>query len=146
MASGWIDISIPIRNGMVCWPGDPSVSIERLREIKGGYHANVSSMVMGSHTGTHMDGPVHFLPKAKGVDSVSFPAIIGRARVIEIWDPKVIRPEELRSHRIRRGERVLLKTRNSGRCWRTPSFIKDFVALSAEAAHFLAERRVQTLG
>jgi arylformamidase len=146
MAPGWIDISVPIRNGMVRWPGDPAVRIERLREIKGGYHANVSAMVMGSHTGTHMDGPVHFLPRAKGIDSVPFPAIIGRARVIEIKDPEVIRPEELRPHRIRRGERVLLKTRNSGRAWRASRFIRDFVALSNEAAQFLRKRRVQTVG
>lgn len=146
MTSAFIDITVPVRSGMVHWPGDPAVRVERLRGIEEGYPANVSALVMGSHTGTHMDGPVHFLPRAKGVDSVCFPAIIGRARVIGVQDPRVIGPEELRAHRVRRGERILLKTANSGRCWRSSRFIRDFVALSHEAARFLVERRVQTVG
>ncbi len=146
MGSEWIDISIALRTGMVRWPGDPPVRIERIRAIEGGYHANVSAITMGSHTGTHMDAPVHFWPKGSGVDQLPFSAVIGRARVIEIKDPHVIHPHELRLHRVRRGERILLKTRNSTRSRRTSSFLRDFVALSREAAEFLAERRVQTLG
>ncbi len=146
MGSEWIDISIALRAGMVRWPGDPPVRIERIRAIEGGYHANVSAITMGSHTGTHMDAPVHFLPRGCGVDQLPFSAVIGRARVIEIKDPEVIHPQELCLNRIRRGERILLKTRNSSRARRTSSFIRDFVALSREAAEFLAERRVQTLG
>ncbi len=146
MGSEWIDISIALRTGMVRWPGDPPVRIERIRAIEGGYHANVSAITMGSHTGTHMDAPVHFWPKGSGVDQLPFSAVIGRARVIEIKDPHVIHPHELRLHRVRRGERILLKTRNSSRARRTSSFLRDFVALSREAAEFLAERRVQTLG
>lgn len=146
MGSEWIDISIALRTGMVRWPGDPPVRIERIRAIEGRYHANVSAITMGSHTGTHMDAPVHFLPRACGVDQLPFSAVIGRARVIEIKDLEVIHPQELRLNRVRRGERILLKTRNSSRARRTSSFLRDFVALSREAAEFLAERRVQTLG
>ncbi len=101
---------------------------------------------MGAHSGTHMDAPAHFLAAGKGIDQVPFPAIVGRARVIEIQDPQTIRPEELRSSRIRRGERLLLKTGNSARCWSTPSFVRDFISLSTEAANFLADRKVSTVG
>ena len=146
MNHSWIDISVPIRTGMVHWPGDPPVRLKQVQKISRGDVANVSTLIMGSHTGTHMDAPVHFLSAGRGVDAVPFPAIIGRARVIEIKDPEVIRPDELRLNRIRRGERILLKTRNSARCWQTSFFIRDFVALSKEAARFLAERRVQTVG
>ena len=73
-------------------------------------------------------------------------ATIGRAREIEIRDPESIKPEELRPHRIQRGERVLFKTRNSARCWQTDDFVEDFVYISQEAARYLAAQQVQTIG
>ena len=44
-------------------------------------------------------------------------AAIGSVRVIPIRNRKSIRTDELVRHSIRRGERVLFKTRNSGRRW-----------------------------
>ncbi len=57
-----------------------------------------------------------------------------------------IKPEELARNRIRRGERVLFKTRNSLRVWQTDTFIEDFVFISDEAARFLVERSVRVVG
>lgn len=71
---------------------------------------------------------------------------VGPARVIAIRDSKVITSEELRQHQVRPGERLLFKTRNSTRCWKTDRFIKDFVSLSPEAARFIAQRRVRLVG
>jgi arylformamidase len=106
----------------------------------------VSKLSMGSHTGTHMDGPFHFLLEGKGLDEMPLDAAIGRARVIEIRDPESIKPDELRSHNIRQGERLILKTQNSTRCWQTDTFVEDFVYLSQEAARYLASVGVQTVG
>jgi len=41
---------------------------------------------------------------------------------------------------------VLFKTRNSTRCWQSDSFVEDFVYISQEAARYLAESAVQTVG
>src|SRR5579885_414636 len=73
-------------------------------------------------------------------------ATMGRARVIEIQDRESIKPDELRPHTIQRGERLLFKTLNSARCWQTDQFIEDFVYISQEAARYLAELGVQTVG
>ena len=40
----WIDISIPLKSGMVHWPGDPEIRIERVLDIERGDHCNVSSI------------------------------------------------------------------------------------------------------
>jgi hypothetical protein len=45
-----------------------------------------------------------------------------------------------------RGERLLFKTHNSGRCWDTDAFVEDFVYISAAGARYLAERRVRLVG
>jgi arylformamidase len=93
-----------------------------------------------------MDAPSHFLNGAPDLDSLSLEAAVGRARVLSIRSPKEITPEELRQHRIRRGERLLFKTRNSACCWKSDTFVKDFVYISAAAARLLAERGVALVG
>lgn len=146
MAEDWIDISVPLHTGMAHWPDNPPVLIERMDDIDRGDTANVSKLSLGAHTGTHMDAPVHFFPAGKGIDTMPLTTAIGLARVIEIQDSESIKPDELYLHQIQRGERILFKTRNSTRCWQTDDFVKDFVYISHEAAHYLAAQQVQTVG
>jgi arylformamidase len=73
-------------------------------------------------------------------------AAIGSARVIAIRDRESIKPDELLRHHIRRGERLLFKTRNSAHCWDIDSFVEDFVYISAAAARYLVERQVRLVG
>jgi arylformamidase len=143
---GWIDVSVPLRSGMVHWPDNPPVRIERMLDMESGDAANVSTLSLGSHTGTHMDAPIHFVPGGAGMDRMPLDATIGRARVIEIQDPVSIKPDELDPHEISRSERVLFKTQNSTRRWWTEDFIEDFVYVSQEAARYLADRGVRTVG
>src|SRR5205807_2094003 len=144
MAEDWIDVSVPLRSGMVHWPDNPPVLIERALDMGRGDAANVSKLSMGVHTGTHMDAPVHFYPTGKGIDTMPLTAAIGRARVIEISDTESIKTEELRPHQIQAGERILFKTCNSASCWQTNDFVKDFVYISSDAAQYLAQQKVQT--
>jgi arylformamidase len=142
----WIDISVTLRTGMVHWPGDRPVLIERTRDLARGDDMNLSAISLGSHSGTHIDAPLHFIPAGKSVPEMPFDAMIGPARVLEIVDPESIKPEELAPLDIRSGERILFKTRNSERCWKTDSFVEDFVYISLGAAHFLAEKGVRAVG
>jgi arylformamidase len=143
---GWIDVSVRLHSGMVHWPDNPPVQIERMLDIEHGDVANVSKIAMGSHTGTHMDAPLHFIRTGKGLDEMPLTAAIGRARVIEIHDPESVKPDELRPHGISRGERVLFKTQNSVQRWPSRAFIEDFVYVSQEAARYLAACEIQTVG
>ena len=146
MIHDWIDVSVPLHSGMVHWPDNPPVRIEYMLHMSRGDICNVSTLSMGSHTATHMDAPFHFLPQGKWLHEMPLDAAIGRARVIEIRDPESIKPGELRSHNIRLGERLLFKTKNSTRCWKTDTFVEDFVYLSQEAARYLASVGVLTVG
>jgi len=142
----WIDISVPLKNGMVTWPGDPELTIERTSNIEKGDKVNLSHLSLGSHTGTHMDAPLHFLQDGEGLDKIPLTTLIGPARVIAIQDPVSVKPNELIPHQVERGERILFKTHNSDQNWATRPFLENFVFLSTEAAHFLAERKVQIVG
>lgn len=146
MTADWIDISVPIYSGMVHWPDNPPVRIERIQDLSRGDAANVSRLEMGAHTGTHMDAPRHFLADGAGLDELPLDATIGPARVIRIAHPRVILPEELETHGLRAGERVLFRTQNSERCWNNNRFVEDFIYIGAAAAQFLVQRQVRTVG
>ncbi|TME05194.1 MAG: cyclase family protein [Chloroflexi bacterium] len=125
MSNDWMDISVPIYTGMAHWPDNPPVRVEHLLHIRRGDICTVSTLSMGSHTGTHMDGPFHFLLEGKGLHEMPLDAAIGRARVIEIHDPESIKLDELLPHNVQQGERLLFKTLNSIRCWKTDTFVED---------------------
>jgi arylformamidase len=131
---------------MVHWPGDPPVEIKRVKNLEQGDNANLSMISMGAHSGTHMDAPLHFLREGIGIDRMPLDTTVGRARVIEIQDTDLIKPEEISEHRIRYGERILFKTRNSSHVWQTDKFVEDFVFISNEAAHLLAKLGVRAVG
>ncbi len=146
MDSDWIDVSVSIKAGMVGWPGDPAVELERSLDMARGDRVNVTAMKIGSHTGTHIDAPAHFIASGPGIDELPLSTAIGRAMVIEIEDTDMVTPGELVMHEIQVGERVLFKTRNSSRCRQSDSFIEDYVSLSAEAAKYLVDCGVRMVG
>ena len=111
-----------------------------------GDHDNVSRISMGVHTGTHMDAPLHFLAGGASIDTLPFRATVGRARVIEIENKETITVQELQTYDLEPGERLLFKTNNSSRNWPEQEFLTDFVYIPHEAAEFLAEKKVQTVG
>jgi arylformamidase len=146
LMSAWLDISVPIRPGMVHWPGDPPYCVERVSDMRRGDVANVSLLKLGAHTGTHIDAPLHFVRDGLAIDAAPFDALIGRATVIHIEDRESIKPGELQRHKLERGQRVLLKTRNSPGSWEKGRFVEDFVHIRADAAQYLVDRGVRTIG
>jgi len=73
---GWLDVTVPIRDGMVHWPGDPAVHVTRVKDLEHGHPATVTHLDLGVHTGTHVDAPVHFIVGAPGIHELP----LGRAQ------------------------------------------------------------------
>src|SRR5215831_18682583 len=144
--SEWIDLSVPIYGGMVHWPDNPPIELDAIMHVERGDVATVSTLKMGTHTGTHFDAPIHFLPGGSGTDAVPLENLVGPAMVIEIEDPSAVRWAELRKHKIGESERLLFKTLNSQRCWNSSGFVSDFVSLAEDAANHLAELKTLAIG
>lgn len=141
----WIDISVTIKSKMVRWPSDPLVQIRRTKDMDKGDNNNVSLISMGSHTGTHMDAPRHFFAKGKSLDKMPLSVTVGPARVLAIKNAQCITAQELRRSRIKRGERIIFKTRNSS-FWKTNVFQEEFVYISLEAAKYLSQVGISVVG
>src|ERR687886_1873917 len=135
------DISVPLREGMVTYPGDPVVHLERAASIANGDVVNLTRMDFGLHSGTHVDAPVHFIDGALGVDSVALDALVGPCEVVEVPDLS----RESVAQAPEGAERVLFKTPNS-ELWARNEFADEFARLDGPAASLLVERGVRLVG
>jgi len=140
-----MDVSVPVRPGMVSWPGDPELQIRRVKDFERGDDHVLSSLSMGAHAGTHVDAPAHFIRGGDTVDRAPLSVLVGPARVLEIRDPESIKAAELEGHEIKPGQRILFKTRNSA-FRNDPEFHRDYVHVSLEAAEYLARSAVLLAG
>src|SRR5262245_1219501 len=89
----WIDVTVPIRTGMVHWPGNPGVRLESTEEVGEGGICRVSMLSLGVHTGTHFDAPIHFDVPGGGVDALPVAAFVGVARVVAVQGSAVDRAD-----------------------------------------------------
>lgn len=145
--SGWYDISVPLKQGMNYLPLDPvAPKIYRFSDVELGAKVTMSMLEIISHTGTHIDAPRHFIPGGSTISDMPLDATVGPARVIEIKDPVTIKVEELKKHNIGKGERILCKTRNSPTVYESQKFVEDYVYLDADAAAYLAEKKIVLFG
>jgi arylformamidase len=143
----WIDVTVPIRPGMVVYEGDPPVCLERTASLANDDLANVSRLDFGVHTGTHIDAPIHFLEGGAGIESLDVDALIGPAVVADATALQSdIDARALESLDIPRGaHRILFKTANS-RLWELDQFSGGFIGLTADAAQLLVGRGVRLVG
>lgn len=139
------DISVPIRPGMVVYPGDPDVHVELWESIGKGETANVSRIDFGLHTGSHVDAPVHFLEGESGVDAIPLDALLGLVEVVDATAAEQLDERALRAALPERAERVILKTRNSA-LWDQDGFSDALLRLDAGAAHVVVARGIRTIG
>lgn len=143
-----IDISLPLREGMTTWPNSPGFHLLPVKQLAAGDEVNVSRLDCDVHMGTHIDAPRHFLKDGMTVDQLSLDVLIGPAQVCHLPDAKHISSKELNDlalpHNV---ERLLVRTHNS-ELWSNgvSSFIKDYVALTADAARWLVDHHVRLIG
>lgn len=143
------DVSLTIQPGMVTWPGDPGVALERTSKMDEGDVYNDSRMNMGVHTGTHVDAPRHFVPGGATVEKLDLNILTGPVQVVHLPDNiEVITAEVISGLGIAADtQRLLFRTRNS-RYWdESPTiFQEDYVAISTDGAKALVEMGIRLVG
>jgi arylformamidase len=139
-----IDVSVPIREDMPVYDGNPGVRLTRVQAIEEGASANVSDVELGTHTGTHVDAPLHFIPDGDAVETLPLEVMVGPAHVVDATSlDGPIDADSLAGLDLPRGaERLILKTPNS-ELWARNDFTRDFIRLTADGARLLIGRGVR---
>lgn len=147
MGGELIDVSVPLHPDMPTWPNETEFSCEsRVREEQGDVVVN-STVRADVHAGTHVDAPAHFLARGMTVDQLGLDTFVGPCRVVDMRHVDVMDVRNLEAAGLDDLEvRILFKTRNSGQLMPGEPFRDDYVALTPEAATWLARRELRLVG
>ena len=140
-----LDVSVPLAAGLPAFPGNPEFELQPIKRIADGGSSNVSRLVLGTHTGTHVDAPKHFIDDGAGVDGLPLNILIGRARVVEITHRGGIGAKDFEAAGLREDLRILLKTPNSA-LWNSTTFHEDYAHVTEDGARYLVEQGVKLVG
>ncbi len=144
MVSDWIDVTRPLKNGMVHWPGDCGFCWSQVAMIEDGGVA-ISEIHASVHVGTHIDAPAHFVKGGASVEQLCLGALCGPALVIEVVEPRDVTVADLTRAAIQQEDRVLFKTANE-QLWAGSEFEAGYFGLTGDAAAWLVARRVRLVG
>jgi arylformamidase len=139
------DVTVPISSKLPVYPGDPGIDLDQVFSLAKGDPANVTRINMGSHTGTHVDAPYHFVETGQKLDELKLEIFTGRTHVLEVTAP-VITESVLSEFDFTDKTRVLFKTRNSYLWDRGPEFIKEYVYIEPRAAELLVKEGIKLVG
>jgi arylformamidase len=139
-----IDVTLPLGAALPSFPGDPPFELTPVLKLSAGSPYNVSRLVTGTHAGTHVDAPAHFVAGGATVDQLPLEILIGKARVLDMSAVERIERRDLEQADLRDDIRVLIKTRTSAqpRAGRPD----DSVSLGADAATYLVQAGIKLVG
>lgn len=143
-----IDISVPLNPRLPVWPGEPHPAITQKVRMSDGADANVTHLAFGSHTGTHIDAPLHFVDGGKTTFEIPLEKLVGRCQVVDCQGKTKITAADLAALPLEPGiQKLLFKTDNS-RLWddKAHPFFEDFCALTADAAQWVVDHGIHLVG
>ena len=133
-----IDITRSLSDETLVYPGDMKPSF--MQRDEGKYL--ISDLHLSTHTGTHIDAPVHYLKSGKTIDTIPLINLIGRCRIVDVSGAGTVITTEHLSGKIDNITRLLLKTSSSG----NNQFIEDYPSLSFEAACLITCKGIHCVG
>ena len=120
-------------------------AITTLAQLDKGDTCNLTRISVSAHTGTHADMPLHFISGGAACDEIPLEHFYGPAKVMRIAVESHVRKADLEPLDIRAGDIILLDTGQSA-YMRCGKFKHDFLAFTLEAAEYLVEKKIKTIG
>lgn len=138
-----IDITTPITPNMIVYKNKPEKRpvIRATRTLQQG--ATESQIIIDSHCGTHLDAQSHMIAKGEGLDGVALSKLVDvPCRVIDMSSKERITAADIDQALPKRGEFIILKTKNS----LDETFNPNFAYLDATGARSLAKAQITGVG
>ncbi len=143
-----IDLSWPITDGMMVFPGDIPPSVKKGATMEeNGWRTTLLSFT--SHTGTHMDAPSHMMPDGKSLDRLPNETFFGFGLVVDVRGCAGRRIEladiKVSSSMLSEADFILFRTGWSEK-WGTEDYLKGYPVLSPLSAKWISEKRLKGIG
>jgi kynurenine formamidase len=143
-----IDLSWPITDGMMVFPGDVPPTVKKGATMEeNGWRTTLVSF--SSHTGTHMDAPSHMVPDGKNLDQLPNETFFGFGLVVDVRGCAGRRIEladiKVTSSEISGADYLLFRTGWSEK-WGTEDYLKGYPVLSPLSAEWLSEKKLKGVG
>ncbi|MDD1696926.1 MAG: cyclase family protein [Methanoregula sp.] len=133
-----IDITRPLSENIVTYPGDiPPV----FRKEDHGHYL-ITNLHLSTHTGTHIDAPVHYLKTGETIDTIPFSHVMGTCRVLDVTHAGTSITANHLKGRLDDVDRLLLKTSFSN----TGRFEERYPSLTADAARLITLCNMKCVG
>jgi kynurenine formamidase len=114
------DATVLIREGMLTFPGDPPFKIDSFFSRANGDPFDLALMSIGTHLGTHVDPPAHYLDGGATVDQIPLDVMVGPGIVMDM-----------------RGRRQIDRWRSRNRIYQ----VLDFIESNPENRHLVLTGR-----
>jgi len=142
-----IDLTYSIHEKMLTFaaPWHPKVMIKQLGrlDVEGRETRQIS---FGTHTGTQVDAPLHFIKNGKSIDMISLDKLVGPVTIVDFSDlgeGAIVTKEMLEHNQI--NKKMIFKFGWSDK-WNTEKFYSDWPHFSLDAAKYLLEHNIEFLG
>ncbi len=135
---------------MPVYPGDPSPIFAPYATLaKNG--VNLTKMTLGSHTGTHLDAPRHFIENGLGIDEIPPAKLIGESYVADLSSKSIgtgINAQDLRQKLEGRiaGDDIVICYTGCSEHWGDESVSRNYTYLTRNAANYLVSKKVRAVG
>ena len=139
------DATLTIHEEMPVFPGDPPFKTKPVSRIGTGDGFNLSTITMGTHLGTHVDPPAHFIDNGATVDQIALKTLVGPGVVADLRGCAQIDRQVLVQAALVDCKRILLKTDN-GALLAGPSFQSAGVYLTEDGARYLVDSGARLVG
>ncbi|MHB1254041.1 MAG: cyclase family protein [Candidatus Humimicrobiaceae bacterium] len=140
------DLSLMISNELPTYPGDPEVLLVSKNTISlQGY--NVLNICMGTHSGTHVDAPLHLIDNSAAINDISPEIFLGKAVFVEILKSKneAVSLQELKKFEIEEDEIFIVRTGWEDNKYKE-SYFTDFPYFSSDCAEYIISKKIKMIG
>lgn len=138
-----IDLSVILNEQTPVYPGDPETRLETITAVEQDGHTDHYLSTV-THTGTHIDAPMHMLAGGKSLADFPIDHFIGRGRYVEV-ERGIFELEVVKRAHIQAGDIVLFHTGMSEHYYE-PEYFKNIPAMSEDVARYLVNRKIKMVG
>lgn len=145
-----IDLTNPIDNSIPVWPSFPQVDLnQESLAARDGF--TMEKVTMRTHTATHIDSPLHFIPEGRTLDEYPVSKFMGEGVVLDLTDvgnSAAISVDDIARYDadIETNDVIMLNTGWDQYYGNTDEWMFEFPHLSGEASEYLADIEAKAVG